>query len=156
TSGALAIVVGLALQSSLGDVFSGIVLNLERPYRVGDWIIVDGTAQGEVIEVNWRTTHIRTSSSDLAIVPNSIIAKSRIVNCSQPTQVHGASVSVTLDQSLGPERGQELLEDVLRGCTTVLQVGEPSVAIKDVNADGIEYELRFCVSSVKAVDPARG
>jgi small-conductance mechanosensitive channel len=59
TSGAVAIVVGLALQSSLGDAFSGIVLDLERPYRIGDWIVVDGTVQGYVLETNWRTTHIQ-------------------------------------------------------------------------------------------------
>ena len=47
TSGALAIIIDLALQSSLGDVFSGIVLNIERPYRVGDWIILDDTLQGD-------------------------------------------------------------------------------------------------------------
>ena len=58
TSGALAIIIGLALQSSLGDVFSGIVLNIERPYRVGDWIIVDDSLQGKVIETNWRATRI--------------------------------------------------------------------------------------------------
>lgn len=60
TSGALAIIIGLALQSSLGDVFSGIVLNIERPYRVGVWIILDDTLQGKVIETNWRATHIRS------------------------------------------------------------------------------------------------
>jgi small-conductance mechanosensitive channel len=56
TSGAVAIIFGLALQSSLADVFSGIVLNIERPYGVGDWVIVDDTVQGTVIETNWRAT----------------------------------------------------------------------------------------------------
>src|SRR3979490_2261490 len=91
TSGALAIVIGLALQSSLGDVFSGIVLNIERPYRVGDWIILDDTVQGKVIETNWRATHLLTGRQDVAIVPNSVIAKSKLVNCSSPTRIHGAS-----------------------------------------------------------------
>ena len=66
TSGALAIIIGLALQSSLGDVFSGIVLNIEHPYRVGDWIILDDTLQGKVIETNWRATHILTGKQDVA------------------------------------------------------------------------------------------
>src|SRR5882762_2059773 len=78
TSGALAIMIGLALQSSLGDVFSGIVLNIERPYRVGDWIILDDTVQGRVIETNWRATHILTGNQDVAIIPNSVIAKSKL------------------------------------------------------------------------------
>lgn len=52
TSGVIAIVLGLALQSTLGDLFSGIVLNFSRPYRPGDWISIDGTTDGRVIEIN--------------------------------------------------------------------------------------------------------
>ena len=105
TSGALAIIIGLALQSSLGDVFSGIVLNIERPYRVGDWIILDDTLQGKVIETNWRATHILTGNQDVAIIPNSVIAKSRLVNCSAPTKTHGTRIRVKLEPSLTPAAG---------------------------------------------------
>jgi small-conductance mechanosensitive channel len=56
TSGAIAIILGLALQSTLSDVFSGIVLNFSRPYRPGDWISIDGATDGRVIEMNWRAT----------------------------------------------------------------------------------------------------
>ncbi len=54
TSGAIAIILGLALQSTLSDVFSGIVLNFSRPYRPGDWISIDSSTDGRVIEMNWR------------------------------------------------------------------------------------------------------
>ena len=77
TSGAIAIILGLALQSTLSDVFSGIVLNFSRPYRPGDWISIDGSTDGRVIEMNWRATHVLTGKSDLAIVPNSTIATPR-------------------------------------------------------------------------------
>src|SRR5215471_2831511 len=79
TSGAIAIILGLALQSTLSDVFSGLVLNFSRPYRVDDWIRLEGGTEGQVVEMNWRATHILTSQQDLAIVPNSAIAKSKIV-----------------------------------------------------------------------------
>jgi small-conductance mechanosensitive channel len=48
----------VAGRGSLGDVFSGIVLNIERPYRVGGWVILDDGMQGSVIETNWRAVHI--------------------------------------------------------------------------------------------------
>src|SRR5262244_1296610 len=80
TSGAIAIIIGLALQSSLGDVFSGLVLSLSRPYRVDDWVRLDTGAEGRVIEMNWRATHLLTSQHDLVIMPNSVIAKGKIVN----------------------------------------------------------------------------
>src|SRR5215469_12129667 len=87
TSGAIAIILGLALQSTLSDVFSGIVLNFSRPYRPGDWISIDGSTDGRVIEMNWRATHVLTGKSDLAIVPNSTIAKAKIVNTSSLRRV---------------------------------------------------------------------
>src|SRR2546430_4232772 len=89
TSGAIAVVLGLALQSTLNDVFSGLVLSLSRPYRPGDWINIEGGTEGQVIEMNWRATHILTSRRDLAIVPNSTIAKSKILNVNFPSNVHG-------------------------------------------------------------------
>src|SRR5580692_5123015 len=155
TSGALAIIIGLALQSSLGDVFSGIVLNIEHPYRVGDWIILDDTLQGKVIETNWRATHILTGNQDVAIIPNSVIAKSRLVNCSAPTKTHGTSIRVKLEPSLTPTAGSNLLKEVLLGSTQILRTPEPNVTIKDVSAEMIDFELSFSVSDIGAVDRAQ-
>jgi small-conductance mechanosensitive channel/CRP-like cAMP-binding protein len=155
TSGALAIILGLALQSSLGDVFSGIVLNIERPYRVGDWIILDDTLQGKVIETNWRATHILTGNQDVAIIPNSVIAKSKLVNCSTPTQIHGASIRIKLEPTLTPAAGCNLLKEVLLGSTHILRAPEPTVTIKDLSAEMIDFELGFSVADVGAVDRAQ-
>jgi small-conductance mechanosensitive channel/CRP-like cAMP-binding protein len=155
TSGALAIIIGLALQSSLGDVFSGIVLNIERPYRVGDWIILDDTLQGKVIETNWRATHILTGNQDVAIIPNSVVAKSKLVNCSTPTTFHGASIRIKLEPSLTPAAGCNLMKEVLLGSTHILRTPEPTVTIKDLSAETIEFELSYTVMDVGAVDQAQ-
>jgi small-conductance mechanosensitive channel/CRP-like cAMP-binding protein len=155
TSGALAIIIGLALQSSLGDVFSGIVLNMERPYRVGDWIILDDTLQGEVVETNWRATHILTEHQDVAIIPNSLIAKSKLVNCSTPTRNHGSSIRIKLEPTLTPVAGCNLLKEVLLGSTHILRTPEPSVTVKDLSAEMIDFELSFSVADIGAVDRAQ-
>ncbi len=155
TSGALGIIIGLALQSSLGDVFSGIALNIERPYRVGDWIILDDTLQGRVIETNWRATHILTGNQDVAIIPNSVIAKSRLVNCSTPTMIHGASIRVRLEPSLTPAAGCNLLKEVLLGSAHILRTPEPTVTIKDLSAEMIDFELSYSVADISAVDRAQ-
>ena len=155
TSGALAIILGLALQSSLGDVFSGIVLNIERPYRVGDWIILDDTVQGTVLETNWRATHILTGNQDVAIIPNSVIAKSKLVNCSTPTKIHGASIRVKLEPSLTPAAGCNLLKEVLLSSTHILRAPEPSVTIKDISAEMIDFEISYSVADVGDVAQAQ-
>jgi small-conductance mechanosensitive channel/CRP-like cAMP-binding protein len=155
TSGALAIVIGLALQSSLGDVFSGIVLNLERPYHVGDWIILDGDLQGAVIETNWRATHILTSTEDVAVIPNSVVAKSKLINCSAPTKVHGATTRIRLESALTPAVGCALMREVLLGSARVLRTPPPTVTIKDLSADMIDFELGYSVADVGLVDDAQ-
>jgi small-conductance mechanosensitive channel len=95
-SGVVAIVLGLAMQSTLGDVFSGIVLNLAKPYRPGDWVILDGGLEGRVVETDWRGTQLLTLSADLATIPNSVISKAKLVNASQPTEAHGVFIKVRL------------------------------------------------------------
>jgi small-conductance mechanosensitive channel len=152
TSGVLAVVLGLALQNSLGDVFSGIVLNIERPYRVGDWIILDETIQGQVIETNWRATHLLTGRQDVAIVPNSVIAKLKIVNSSAPTTRHGASLRIKLEPNIPPGAAAELLHSVLLGVSNVLSSPAPGVTVKDVSAETLELELSYAVADINQVD----
>jgi small-conductance mechanosensitive channel/CRP-like cAMP-binding protein len=155
TSGALAIIIGLALQSSLGDVFSGIVLNIERPYAVGDWIVVDDTVQGYVIETNWRATHILTANQDVAVIPNSVVAKAKLVNFSAPNRAHGASIRVKLDSTITPVTGCHLLKEVLLSSGQILRTPEPSVTIKDLSAEMIDYEISFAVSDISVVPDAQ-
>ena len=155
TSGAVAIIIGLALQSSLGDVFSGIVLNIERPYTVGDWIVVDDTVQGFVIETNWRATHILTANQDVAVIPNSVVAKAKLVNCSAPTRAHGTSIRVKLDPAITPVTGCHLLKEVLLSSGQILRTPEPSVTIRDLSAEMIDYEISFSVEDISIVPQAQ-
>ena len=74
TSGVVAIILGLALQNTLADVFSGIALTLGRPYVIGDWILLSDGTEGRVIESNWRATHILTGANNVVVLPNSFLA----------------------------------------------------------------------------------
>ena len=124
TSGAIAIILGLALQSTLSDVFSGIVLNFSRPYRPGDWISIDGGTDGRVIEMNWRATHVLTARRDLAIVPNSTITKSKIVNVSSPSGIHGNTVTLQVGSRAPPSFATEVIERALLNCRLILPAPE--------------------------------
>jgi small-conductance mechanosensitive channel len=154
TSGVVAIILGLALQSTLGDVFSGIVLSFSRPYRPGDWVSIEGGTDGRVIELNWRATSILTARRDLAIVPNSTIAKSKIVNVSSPSGLHGTTVTVQLDAKTAPARGSEILEHAIRNCRLIVATPVPTITTKAINATYTEFEIAFFVeelaSTVKA------
>jgi len=108
-----------------------------------------------VIETNWRATHILTGNQDVAIIPNSVIAKTKLVNCSSPTKIHGASIRVKLEPSLTPAAGCTLLKEVLLSSTRILRTPEPSVTIKDLSAEMIDFELSYTVADVSAVDQAQ-
>src|SRR5271165_6164790 len=148
TSGAVAIILGLALQSTLGDVFSGIVLSFSRPYRPGDWVSLEGGTDGRVIELNWRATHVLTGRRDLAIVPNSTIAKSKIVNVSSPSGIHGVTITVQLDAKTPPATGTEILEHAILNCRLIVATPAPSVTIKSINATCTEFEITFFVEEL--------
>ena len=105
TSGVIAIVLGLALQNTLADVFSGIAVGLERPYGIGDLISLEGSIEGEVIQINWRSVQIRTFGNDIATVPNSVVAKSRIINRSAPSPVRSDGVVRALRRRLRAATG---------------------------------------------------
>jgi small-conductance mechanosensitive channel/CRP-like cAMP-binding protein len=143
TSGVIAIILGLALQSTLSDVFSGVVLNFSRPYRPGDWISIEGGTDGRVIEMNWRATHVLTGKRDLAIVPNSTIAKSKIVNTSSPSGVHGMTVTVQFDRKATPAAGVKILEQALLNSRLVLTHPAPWITVKSITGTGTEFEIGF-------------
>jgi small-conductance mechanosensitive channel len=147
TSGIIAIVLGFALQSTMADVFSGIAVGLERPYRAGDLIWVEGGIEGKVVQVTWRSTHIATGQNNIAIVPNSIIAKARIVNRSRPTAIRGDTLEVKLDAAIPPENCVAALTAAARSCMTILASPAPEATCTGLNGDGCTYQLSFSVAS---------
>src|SRR5438128_8938120 len=143
TSGAVAIILGLALQSTLCDVFSGVVLIFSLPYPPGDWISIDGSTDRRVIEMNWRATHVLTGRRDLAIVPNSTIAKSKIVNVSSPSGIHGVTITVQLDPKTPPATGTEILGHAILSCRLIVAAPSPTVTVKSIAATYTEVEMTF-------------
>jgi len=154
-SGVIAIVLGLALQSTLGDVFSGIVLNLAKPYHPGDWVILDDNLQGRVIETNWRATQILTASNDLAIIPNSIIAKAKLVNASQPGLAHGLTIIIRLDPVVTPSRICAVLGAALLSCNRILRAPPSTVMVRSLDALALECEVQFFVAAIDDGPEAR-
>ncbi|MCG6573304.1 mechanosensitive ion channel protein MscS [Pseudomonas sp. AF32] len=147
TSGAMAIIVGLALQSTLSDVFSGIVLNTTKPYQLDDWISIDGT-EGRVTDIDWRATRLQTSQGSMAVIPNSLAAKAKIVNFSRPSDVHGLSISVQVSPHARPQKVIDALERAMIGCRALLPTPAPCVTLKSSGSDGAQYEISGFVASM--------
>ena len=140
TSGVMAIVIGLALQSTLSDVFSGIVLNTTKPYQVDDWVVIDGV-EGKVLDIDWRATHLLTSAGSTAVVPNSVAAKAKIVNLSRPVNLHGVSISLQVPNHIRPRRVLDALERTLQGSSRLLLNPAPKAVLKDAGENLSEYVI---------------
>ncbi|MDP9523903.1 mechanosensitive ion channel family protein [Pseudomonas putida] len=154
TSGVMAIVIGLALQSTLADVFSGIVLNTTRPYQIGDSISIDGT-EGKVLDIDWRATRLLTGSGSLAVIPNSVAAKARLLNHSRPADVHGVSISVVVPAKVRPKRVFDALEKALQGVSAILATPKPKVTVKASTLESVEYEASGFVADAGIKGDAR-
>jgi len=155
TSGIVAIVLGLALQSTLSDVFSGISLSLEKSYRLGDEILLEGGVEGEVIAMNWRSTHLKNRANDAVIVPNSAIAKMRIQNHSAGCARYSGGLTVVVDSRNDPELTLDILRHAARACPGILEDPAPSAAATELKGDRIAYEVSFSTLSIASAVEAR-
>jgi small-conductance mechanosensitive channel len=145
TSGVLAIVLGLALQNTLADVFSGLAINIERPFGAGDWITATDDVEGQVIEINWRATRIRTLVNDIVVIPNSVAAKTVVTNHRPLNEWHLCAVMLTVDQSFPIADVVGILESAASGATGVPPGSKPAAYANAVMDSMIEYRLTFAV-----------
>jgi CRP-like cAMP-binding protein len=155
TSGVFAIILGLALQSTLSDVFSGIALNISHAYEVGDWIVLNDGIEGRVVETNWRATHLLNGSNDLVVLPNSNLAKAQLTNLSSPNRSHGVKLRVRIAPTLAPSGISEIMRTVLLSSNSIMSTPAPTVEIKSLDAQAIEFELSFRVKDFSTGAVAR-
>jgi small-conductance mechanosensitive channel/CRP-like cAMP-binding protein len=149
TSGVLAIVLGLALQNTLADVFAGIAFGIEAPFNVGDRISLGDKTEGTVVQMNWRSIRILTDGDDVAIVPNSVVAKSDIVNRSFPTRVRSASVELSCPATSSPERVIDTLQQATLLCPTIRPVPPSSALLTRLGSKESRYQVNFSVSDTE-------
>jgi small-conductance mechanosensitive channel len=132
--GISSIVLGLALQNSVGQIISGLLLLFEQPFQLGDWLDTP-SARGRVVEVNWRATHIDTGSG-LQIMPNSVLAGASFTNLSRPPGAHSISVVTVFSLNDPPDDVCALLTRV---ASTLPHLRDDAVP-RTVPAGGSEYK----------------
>jgi CRP-like cAMP-binding protein len=138
------LVLGLALQNVLGDLFSGIVLQLERPFEQGDWIQVEDE-EGEVVEFNWRATRLNTRGNIGVVIPNSVVAKAEIRNLNLNTPHAAVDRYVGTEYREPPNRIKSALLEAILQSADVVQQPAPQVWTHEYGDSAIIYRLRFWV-----------
>jgi small-conductance mechanosensitive channel len=146
TSGVLSLIVGLALQDILGNFLAGVVLTVERPFQIDDWIDT-GEYKGRVVGVTWRTTKILTRDNDYLVIPNRRVADATLLNRNSPTAVHQIRLPIGLPYATLPSQADEALLDAARRVPEVLHSPAPQVFLTDFGESSIDYELAFWVDT---------
>ena len=142
TSAILTAIVGLALQDTLGNLFAGLALHLERTMRVGDMIRY-GETFGTVEELSWREIRLRTTEGNLLLIPNSLAGRERLEVFARPGPPIARSLRVGLEYDASPEHARMTLESALRGMKGIAQSPAPRAFLKTFDASSIVYELRY-------------
>ncbi len=144
TSAVGAVVVGFALQDTLGNTFAGLALQVEKPFRVGHWVSV-GSYEGMVYEVTWRATKLRTKSGNLVVLPNSFISKEAITNYSEPEAPTRLEVLVGVTYDATPGRVKQVILTALEGLPLLLKQPGPEVHLVDFASSAMTYRTRFWI-----------
>jgi len=127
TSTVVTVVLGLALQDTLGNLFAGLSLHSERAFGLDDWVMVDGV-EGKVVSVGWRTTRLQTFSGDVVSLPNAVIARARVQNFSAPTRLCARNLELLVPLAVSPEAVERAAERACGALPSVL--AEPPIRVR--------------------------
>lgn len=144
-SGLVLAVLGFAIRNVVADTFSGLALGLEAPFRIGDWVKIEGLAQGRVLEIGWRTTRLVTRDSTYVILPNSQISRQRITNFSAPRQEYRDHAELTLPVNVPVSEANALIQEALIDATTIKRGKSPEVQVASYTPQGITYRVKYLV-----------
>ena len=140
------LVIGLALQDSLGNIFSGMALLFEQPLAIGDWVQV-GDVDGQVKEITWRSVHICNRQQDLVIIPNSELAKGNFKNYSRPQSLHAVNVDIKFAVDAPPNKVIEMLKKTALETIGVLKEPSPKILLTSLDDYFLMYRTIFFVDN---------
>ncbi len=143
--------------------FTGLAVNIERPYQIGDWIQIyqrlpEQNIIGQVLEINWRATRVKTEENSIVVIPNSVMSTSFVTNFWIPNSELRQEVVFCIDFSVPVERVRRILFAAAK--ETLDQPGYvnkrmPEILIKQTTELGIEYEIRYWINSWRQISPSR-
>ena len=148
------IVLGLALQDTLGNLFSGIALLFERPFTIGDWLEFNGI-KGKVTEINWRSVHLLTRELELLVIPNAILAKEIIRNYRLPQKLHVEPVDIGFSYDDPPNKVKKVLKETALATKGVLGKPEPVIQTINYNDSSIDYRVKLFLADYDKVPQIR-
>jgi small-conductance mechanosensitive channel/CRP-like cAMP-binding protein len=150
-SGATAIIVGIALQAVIQDLFSGLSVNFDGSYALGDWLTIYSDQfpdykYGRVTGITWRSTFMQLEDGTRLMVPNRMVTSNPVANHSRPRGPKRLSVTVPVDYRFSSQRAKAILvAEVLRVVREkgLSRTPDPDVIISEITSDTVTFTVRF-------------
>lgn len=138
----LGIVVGLALQDTLGNLFAGIAMQADQPFQVGDVIAIPNRGTGVVESVSWRGVKIRTFQNKLFVISNSVLGKESF-EVAPRDNLNARIVFFNTTYTISPAKTVQLVQDAVRGAENASNKKRPIVRIRNLGDNGIDWEIKY-------------
>jgi len=152
--GVSSIVIGLALQDTLGSVMSGIALLFEQPFSVGDWLQV-GDLVGQVIDINWRSVRLITFEREMVVIPHKLISSEVIRNFSRPQRIHAERIQIGFSYNDPPNLAKYVLRTTALETQGILTDPEPYIFTLAYDDSSITYEVKFFIEDYADLEEIR-
>jgi len=148
-SGAMGIVIGLALKELISDIFAGVIIGVDKYIKIGDFVMLEvrpySVKVGFISDMDWRTISITTPENTLVVVPNSLITKNMITNLSEPVPEKEFELIFTFDFDVAPERILRVLHAALYQTPEILQDPAPKARVSKISGTGVEYKVKYLI-----------
>lgn len=149
----LTLLLAIFLRKAIEDLFTGISLNFDPSFNIGDVVEVGDGIRGRVQEITWRTARLVTDTQELIAIPNAVIASGVVRNFSRPATQLGSTLRVVLDYSATPERARRILLNAVREACDDNDKCE--VHLVELNRQGAVYDVLFWTDSADKAERTR-
>jgi small-conductance mechanosensitive channel len=160
TSTVLTAVLGLSLQDTLKNAFAGLNMSLENSFEQGDWVTfrLDSTDQwfGQIVEIGWRTTKIKTLNNNYAIIPNSTFTSHELINFNKPSSIHARTLEVPVLLNADADQVRAALQKAALSVPGVLSEPYPDALPTRIGEQRICYQLRFWMADIQMRETLTG
>ncbi len=145
TSGLVVAILGLALQSTFANIFSGMALSIAHPFRTGDWLVLNSGETAQVTEFNWREARLETIEGKTVVVPNGQLASQQFTNLNSPERYYRVKEPIYVDYSAPPERVLSILEAAAKATDGIVLTKPSVVLMEGCYERGVKYTVNFWV-----------
>jgi len=144
SAGILGIILGFALKDTLSNVFSGIALFMDEPFKIGDMVKI-GELTGRMYDLGLRSTHLKTFDNNIVILPNNFVADSHIINYSKSDPKIRVNVEVNVSYEANIDKAIKILMGIAKKDKNVMEDPASEVRVLDLGESGIKLQLKSWV-----------